>query len=123
MGLFDVNMPLLYGEGSKSFFRLQEQIIRHSDDESIFAWAPVLYTHPSSGFLATSPRDFVGSGDIVESLADTPLVPFSLTNRGLHMLRPLFEYQHQREACHLLLLNCRREANTHKICVFVTEFF
>jgi Heterokaryon incompatibility protein (HET) len=28
MGIFDVNMPLLYGEGAKSFIRLQEEILR-----------------------------------------------------------------------------------------------
>lgn len=37
MGLFDLNMPMLYGEGSKSFRRLQEEILRTVDDESIFA--------------------------------------------------------------------------------------
>ncbi|KAF8854996.1 HET-domain-containing protein, partial [Acephala macrosclerotiorum] len=38
MGLFGVNMPLLYGEGAKAFKRLQQEIIKSSDDESIFTW-------------------------------------------------------------------------------------
>lgn len=38
LGIFDINMPLLYGEGEKAFHRLQVEIIRQSDDESIFAW-------------------------------------------------------------------------------------
>ncbi|KAF2873682.1 heterokaryon incompatibility protein-domain-containing protein [Massariosphaeria phaeospora] len=38
MGLFDINMPLLYGEGMKAFVRLQEEIIRRSDDHTIFLW-------------------------------------------------------------------------------------
>ena len=38
IGIFDVNMPMLYGEGQKAFFRLQEEIIKHSDDHTIFAW-------------------------------------------------------------------------------------
>ena len=38
MGIFDVNMPLLYGEGDKAFIRLQEEIIKKSADDSIFAW-------------------------------------------------------------------------------------
>ncbi|CAO2647562.1 Nn.00g084840.m01.CDS01 [Neocucurbitaria sp. VM-36] len=38
LGLFDLNMPLLYGEGEKAFRRLQEEIIRSSGDLSIFAW-------------------------------------------------------------------------------------
>ena len=38
MGLFGINMPLLYGEGVKSFIRLQHELIRSSDDDSLFAW-------------------------------------------------------------------------------------
>ncbi|KIM52910.1 hypothetical protein SCLCIDRAFT_140089, partial [Scleroderma citrinum Foug A] len=38
MGLLDVNMSMLYGEGKKAFHRLQLEIIRASNDQSIFAW-------------------------------------------------------------------------------------
>ena len=38
LGLLDVNMPMLYGEGKKAFHRLQLEIIRTSNDQSIFAW-------------------------------------------------------------------------------------
>ena len=39
LGIFDVNMPLLYGEGSnKAFTRLQREIISRSDDQSILVW-------------------------------------------------------------------------------------
>ncbi|KAI0329181.1 hypothetical protein GY45DRAFT_1214979, partial [Cubamyces sp. BRFM 1775] len=39
MGIFDVNMPIIYGEGGeKAFHRLQLEIIRRSSDLSIFAW-------------------------------------------------------------------------------------
>ena len=37
LGLFDVNISLLYGENEKAFMRLQEEILKRSDDESIFA--------------------------------------------------------------------------------------
>ncbi|KAI0656703.1 hypothetical protein C8Q70DRAFT_311003 [Cubamyces menziesii] len=48
MGLFDVNMPVLYGEGAdKAFRRLQQEIIRDSFDHSIFAWG---VRSPSSNF-------------------------------------------------------------------------
>ncbi|KAK9783442.1 putative Heterokaryon incompatibility protein-domain-containing protein, partial [Seiridium cardinale] len=33
MGLFDVNMPLLYGEGSKAFIRLQNEIVGKRQDQ------------------------------------------------------------------------------------------
>ncbi|EEU42514.1 uncharacterized protein NECHADRAFT_39749, partial [Fusarium vanettenii 77-13-4] len=38
MGLFQINMPLLYGEGDKAFVRLQEHILRQEEDYTIFAW-------------------------------------------------------------------------------------
>ncbi|KAK5709507.1 hypothetical protein LTR17_019734 [Elasticomyces elasticus] len=66
LGLFDVNMPLLYGEGGKAFTRLQEAIIRQSYDQSIFAWR--LY-HDQGGYLssvlAAEPHAFLGSGNII----------------------------------------------------------
>ncbi|OTA64860.1 HET-domain-containing protein, partial [Hypoxylon sp. EC38] len=39
MGLFDVNMPMIYGEREQAFIRLQEHIIAKSADESIFVWS------------------------------------------------------------------------------------
>jgi hypothetical protein len=38
-GLFGIHMPILYGEGSTAFLRLQTEILKLSDDESIFAWS------------------------------------------------------------------------------------
>ena len=57
LGLFDVNMPLLYGEGTKAFQRLQEAIISQSDDETIFAWTAINDTS-IRGMLAESPTEF-----------------------------------------------------------------
>ncbi|CRK24474.1 hypothetical protein BN1708_018107, partial [Verticillium longisporum] len=31
LGIFDIHLPLIYGEGSKAFLRLQEEIIKNSD--------------------------------------------------------------------------------------------
>ncbi|KAM5345639.1 hypothetical protein ACJ41O_011500 [Fusarium nematophilum] len=61
LGLFDVNMPLLYGEGAKSFLRLQEQILRQQEDYSVFAWTLQHYhsgPFPLTGFLASSPAEY-----------------------------------------------------------------
>jgi hypothetical protein len=35
--IFDINMPLMYGEGSKAFQRLQEEIAKQLKDHSICA--------------------------------------------------------------------------------------
>ncbi|KAK1754927.1 vegetative incompatibility protein HET-E-1, partial [Echria macrotheca] len=67
MGLFDVNMPMIYGEGRKAFYRLQQEILKQSDDHSLFAW-----THPPNdhshtmmtGLLAPSPNHFKDAASI-----------------------------------------------------------
>ncbi len=38
LGLFGIHMALLYGEGHRAFERLQEEIIRVSNDQTIFCW-------------------------------------------------------------------------------------
>ncbi|KAI3319123.1 heterokaryon incompatibility protein-domain-containing protein [Xylariaceae sp. AK1471] len=38
LGIFDVAMPLLYGEGLKAFRRLQEEIVHQSNDQTFLAW-------------------------------------------------------------------------------------
>ena len=85
LGLFDINMSLLYGERDKAFQRLQEEILRRSDDESIFAWTNCEYV--TSGLLATSPADFKNAGNIVTSthLERLNREPFSYTNKGLQL--------------------------------------
>lgn len=86
MGLFDVNMPMLYGEGQKAFLRLQEEIMKASDDHTLFAWirpsAPDDLPH---GLLADSPKDFANSKDFISYQDWEPRAPYSLTNRGLQI--------------------------------------
>ncbi|KAH8891990.1 HET-domain-containing protein [Thozetella sp. PMI_491] len=49
LGIFDVNMPLLYGEGEKAFLRLQEEILKSTADYSLFAWGSyLLWAHGSN---------------------------------------------------------------------------
>lgn len=59
IGLFDVNMPLLYGEGEKAFQRLQEEILKCTEDQTIFAWEAVTTLSPS--VLASSPDNFAST--------------------------------------------------------------
>ena len=59
LGIFDINIPLLYGEGPKAFYRLQEEILKSTFDLSIFAWSPPSLTPGNyCGFLAESVRYF-----------------------------------------------------------------
>lgn len=91
MGLFGVNMPLLYGEGHKAFIRLQEEIMRRSNDMTIFAWEAAASDYGKSirgeqilGLLARSPDAFAGS-DFDFTRANTFGQEFSLTNRGIRI--------------------------------------
>jgi hypothetical protein len=82
MGLFGINMPLLYGEGDKAFIRLQLEIMKVSDDETIFAWQ---HTRPgTSGILAHHPSLFRGSGN-VKGFDFFKRMPYSIDNKGLSM--------------------------------------
>ena len=60
MGLLDVNMPMLYGEGKKAFHRLQLEIIRTSNDHSIFAWGYNGMKARTGSILADDPSFFWG---------------------------------------------------------------
>ncbi|KAI3392094.1 hypothetical protein diail_6200 [Diaporthe ilicicola] len=67
MGVFGVNMPMLYGEGGKkAFLRLQEEIMKTSDDQSLFAWVNRDADHEAlHGLLAPSPAAFAHSNSIL----------------------------------------------------------
>ncbi|CAJ2501794.1 Uu.00g046470.m01.CDS01 [Anthostomella pinea] len=71
LGIFNVKMPLLYGEGNRAFERLQEEIMRTSEDHAIFLWGLAVSVDAFSSkpprdkfrwiqkyMLAATPRDF-----------------------------------------------------------------
>ena len=66
LGIFNINMPLLYGEGLGAFQRLQQEIIKISDDETIFTWTAKSSTHSTwRSLFAESPSEFANSGQFV----------------------------------------------------------
>lgn len=90
LGLFDVNMPLLYGEGRKAFVRLQLEIIEKSDDESIFAWEGAHHV----GMLAASTDYFENSKGIWNTRPRESRFerrPYSMTNKGMKFRLPSTE--------------------------------
>ncbi|EJF56846.1 HET-domain-containing protein [Dichomitus squalens LYAD-421 SS1] len=52
MGLFNVRMTIIYGEGSHAFQRLQQKIMKHGFDMSLFAWG--------AGWLRNAPLRDLG---------------------------------------------------------------
>jgi hypothetical protein len=122
LGLFNCHMPLLYGEGLSAFARLQEEIIKQSDDHSIFAWEsgdpppdvdiPGIQsnddfdgiTHATLGILALHPYYFRRSGGVVNTLGRKYWDSYAMTNRGLRMQLPIIRLGKDRYAgvlgCH-----------------------
>ncbi|KAH8598530.1 heterokaryon incompatibility protein-domain-containing protein [Bisporella sp. PMI_857] len=97
LGLFNVNIPLLYGEGHAAFYRLQEEIIKSSSDLSMFVWwkpwgVSTLDSNTNWGLFASSPAFFeladgvvpkrMLKGETTEILASRP---FNITNTGLQI--------------------------------------
>ncbi|KAI0135379.1 hypothetical protein F4814DRAFT_437034 [Daldinia grandis] len=80
MGIFKVNMPILYGEGANNAFkRLQREIMQSSFDMTIFVWYG---NYESSGLLAQSPSDFAETPPL-SIWAPWDISPFSMTNLGV----------------------------------------
>jgi hypothetical protein len=94
MGLFDINMPLLYGEGEKAFLRLQLEIWSATNDDSVFAWnfPQASYTVPELPLFAHTPAWFESSGAVQRSgrtwaeLNEARLLDaMTVTNRGVDL--------------------------------------
>jgi len=99
MGLFEINMPLLYGEGEKAFMRLQEEIIKTTEDLSFLAWrsdrsqtfARNHFTHWTLPPLATSPSQFFSARNVVVKKRDESVRSRRVftANTGIFIHRPL----------------------------------
>lgn len=95
LGIFELNMALLYGEGQRSFIRLQEEILKQSDDQSIFCWVwdDAIVPDQWSSILAPCPAVFADSGAFKRLFAqdDSPVRQYNITNAGLSITLPLVQ--------------------------------
>lgn len=108
LGILDVNMPLLYGEGPRAFHRLQQEYIQSRFDWSIFAWGyqqpinpqaiPLIAADAPNDIFAGSPACFKACGGVSNNVLGTNQqdrfaklwgdildLPYRLTNIGLEM--------------------------------------
>jgi len=100
MGLFGINMPMLYGEGERAFIRLQEEILRVSKDHTIFAWnysyRDLTESAVTGSFLAVSPASFqLHSGEDIMPTDpnDIQSEPISVDSEGIHLVLHVYEPQ------------------------------
>ncbi|KAK5682814.1 hypothetical protein LTR17_027373 [Elasticomyces elasticus] len=96
LGIFGINMPLLYGEGTRAFWRLQQEIMKRTNDETIFVFVrpgeprgDLVYATPELNrrplaMLATSPTQFSPCHNVQRAqMHQRP--PYQLTNQGLEI--------------------------------------
>ncbi|KAI2619806.1 HET-domain-containing protein [Hypomontagnella submonticulosa] len=108
LGIFGVNMPMLYGEESNAFVRLQEEIMKNSHDQAILAWGfgrPVPTLWGASHALATSPGDFAGCSNLASFGVARPGDSFAMTQRGLELHLPMKDFDGNCKISYCLL-NC-----------------
>ncbi|KIM59625.1 hypothetical protein SCLCIDRAFT_1217575 [Scleroderma citrinum Foug A] len=147
MGLLGVNMPMLYGEGKNAFHRLQLEIIRTSNDQSIFAWnysdrisarsdasevrtGSILADDPSA-FCSCSKMELIDLDEFINSLSKymaegevrsiekDRLGTFPVTNRGIQIWLILCPYR----ASHSILqawLPCRSDPSGPPVYINLT---
>lgn len=83
MGIFGINIPLLYGEGDRAFLRLQEELLRYSADITLLLWEEPEPEHRHR-LLANSPDSFQGAGG-KEAFPRQTYTPLTITNVGLEI--------------------------------------
>ncbi|KAK8030162.1 HET-domain-containing protein [Apiospora rasikravindrae] len=104
LGIFGVNMPMLYGEGDRAFVRLQHEIIKSTNDLSIFAWVPRdrplsraprpgQQLYDGIGLLAPGPESFTYSSPVKRIFGFDLDGEFSVTNNGIKITNRLKFYE------------------------------
>jgi hypothetical protein len=141
LGIFDINMPLLYGEGGdKAFLRLQEELLKSSDDQSLFAWGQTIAdpgcpqdlarsllsyedlvfrsrSNLTQHLLAQSPANFARSARVIPFHRTPGSGSISMTNKGVRLSSLLISHspiQSREQINHcIVLLDCHFEGNMH----------
>jgi hypothetical protein len=128
LGIFGISMPLLYGEGERAFVRLQEEIMKTSDDQTLFAWE---YEDHDFGFsiqpskdstyspFARSPASFKKSGEFIPDELNETRTSYAMTNKGLQINLPIIKLSHE---SYLAALTCRPQNLFHRVIAIPISF-
>ncbi|RGP78322.1 hypothetical protein FLONG3_3458 [Fusarium longipes] len=123
LGIFNVTMPMIYGEGGKAFERLQLKIMEQTTDDSIFSWG-ISQARPSeqistedesisAGVFASSPRDFAPCGNIVpHTQGPKPTGTFTVSGGYVHTSLIL---RNCKNGMTYGMLNCCFENSEHEV--------
>jgi len=126
LGLFDVYMPLLYGEGEKAFYRLQLELLRTLEDDSLLAWSfndkdektRSAEVYATMRPFAPSPACFRLSGDTVPFHFDEGRPPLTMTPKGIlvkGVLRKQLSDKLDTDYTHWVALNCWKSGSKEPV--------
>jgi hypothetical protein len=128
LGVFGVNIPLLHGEGNRACKRLQEEIIRQFDDETIF-----VHRHSSSDSpLAASPDEFASvtwTGTVKRGLpqdfqhTNLGSASYTVTNKGIQMTVTFVKFRSTEMGRRFIVLNCHNEDDQLPVLLPVQPFY
>lgn len=147
LGLLGVSMPTLYGEEKGAFLRLQLEIMRTSNDQSIFAWkdSTTCDARWSSGVLADDPSCVRDCHDVIKmeakefckgllllwesdakepamaSQEDDGIPAFTVTSGAIRIRLPLLPY-YGCPSVFLAALACRRENDPLPLTIGLAGF-
>ncbi|KAI0479795.1 HET domain-containing protein [Xylaria cf. heliscus] len=128
LGIFQVNMPMLYGEGMRAFQRLQEEIIKTSTDMSLFCWR-AKYDEPKyRGLLAHSPVEFASYYDttlrsrnaIISRTSVGEEKEYSVTNKGIRIDAELLRVEWGGRS--LTALKCYVRPDDHVVLIPIRHY-
>ena len=124
LGILDLHMPLLYGEGARAFSRLQEELIKVSTDQSLFAWdAPSDVVASRELLLAPSPKCFQNCGNIRRRRGIATESAFRINNKGLEITLPTMRRRLDSTSPHVTLgmLDCRYEGSNEVLALVLGQ--
>ncbi|KAL5410341.1 hypothetical protein PMIN04_010678 [Paraphaeosphaeria minitans] len=121
LGLFEVNMPMIYGEREKAFLRLQQSIAHKSKDESLFAWAlspSAVDSQDYFSIFASTPSAFTNCRNTIVTPGSTG---FTQANGELTIE---LEVQRRSPGIFDALLHCTDEHVPDKrLCISISKVF
>ncbi|KAI0107467.1 HET domain-containing protein [Nemania sp. FL0031] len=127
LGIFQVNMPMLYGEGMRAFQRLQEEIMKTSTDMSLFCWRAKRGESTYRGLLARHPSEFaLYYGTSLKSRKSISWSSagvdkeFSVTNKGIRIEAELLKIRYEQRE--ITALRCTLRPDDDVILVPIRHY-
>ena len=123
LGIFDISMALLYGEGNRAFRRLQEEIARQHLDHTLLVWDGMSCGQTwTNNILAPTPECFRNSGRVTNIGAQKH--PFVFATPGLQTALPCLgaRLPNGPEGRYYALLDARLEDDITKILALPIKY-